>query len=131
MQRAGLNVTPPPLVLSPQPRAAADAESISEPSLRPGQKVTEGQAESRGQYKCVDWSNKDHQENRTGETTFQGSLRPNGCSVSEWCCEAVSLCQKAADVLVGGNCSVDSSGECSAGRLLQLSRLWRNYVMLC
>lgn len=42
----------------------------------------------------------------------------------------MSLYQKAADVRVGGNCSVDSSGECSVRRLLQLSRLWRNYVVL-
>ncbi|XP_030267064.1 calcitonin gene-related peptide type 1 receptor [Sparus aurata] len=74
------------------PRAAADAESISEPSLRPGQKVTEGQTESRGQYKCVDWSNKDHQENRTG--TFCGRVwdgglcwdeTPAGTSVTQNC----------------------------------------------
>ncbi|XP_036949979.1 calcitonin gene-related peptide type 1 receptor isoform X2 [Acanthopagrus latus] len=74
------------------PRAAADAESVSEPSVRPGQKVTEGQAESRGQYKCVDWSNKDHQENRTG--TFCGRVwdgwlcwdeTPAGTSVTQNC----------------------------------------------
>lgn len=51
------------VVLSPQRGAAAD------PSLRPGQSMTagQGQAVSQGQYKCLELSDKDHQENRTGE----------------------------------------------------------------
>ncbi|XP_070840424.1 calcitonin gene-related peptide type 1 receptor isoform X2 [Chaetodon trifascialis] len=46
--------------------AAAGAESFSDPSLRPGQSMTEGQAVSQAQFKCLQLSNKDHQGNRTG-----------------------------------------------------------------
>ncbi|XP_076610983.1 calcitonin gene-related peptide type 1 receptor isoform X1 [Chaetodon auriga] len=46
--------------------AAAGAESFSDPSLRPGQSMTDGQAVSQAQFKCLQLSNKDHQGNRTG-----------------------------------------------------------------
>lgn len=55
------------LVLSPQHRVVAATESVSDSSLSPGQNMTEGQAMSRGHYKCAELSNKDHRENRTGE----------------------------------------------------------------
>ncbi|KAG7245038.1 hypothetical protein INR49_023604 [Caranx melampygus] len=53
-------------------RAAAGTEPISDPSLRPGQGTTEGQSQaaSQGQYKCLELSNKDHHENRTGSPAF-------------------------------------------------------------
>ncbi|KAI4817946.1 hypothetical protein KUCAC02_011315, partial [Chaenocephalus aceratus] len=49
-------------------RVAGVAESISDPSLRPGLSLTDGQdqAVSQGQYKCLKLSNRDQQENRTG-----------------------------------------------------------------
>ncbi|XP_034561232.1 calcitonin gene-related peptide type 1 receptor [Notolabrus celidotus] len=55
-------------------KVAAGAESVSEPSLRTRQSMTEGQgkAVSLGQYKCLEVSNKDHQENQNG--TFCGRL---------------------------------------------------------
>lgn len=55
------------LVLSPQHRVVEATESVSDSSLSLGQNRTEGQAMSRGHYKCVELSNKDHRENRTGE----------------------------------------------------------------
>ncbi len=55
------------VVLSPQRRAAAGAQSVSDPLLRPGQSLIEGRAVSQGQYKCLQLFNKDHKENRTGE----------------------------------------------------------------
>ena len=57
------------VLLSPQRRVAGGAESISDPSLRPGNSMTDGQnqAVSQGQYKCLELSSKDYQENRTGE----------------------------------------------------------------
>lgn len=47
--------------------------------------MTEEQAVSQGQFKCLQLSNKDHQENRTGEKlkSFYGLLRPNGFSLGE------------------------------------------------
>ncbi|XP_059205628.1 calcitonin gene-related peptide type 1 receptor isoform X1 [Centropristis striata] len=62
------------VVLSPQRSVAGGAESISDPSLRPGHSMTDGQGQamSLGQYKCLELSNKDHQENRTG--TFCGRM---------------------------------------------------------
>uniref|UniRef100_UPI0037E8E2E8 calcitonin gene-related peptide type 1 receptor n=1 Tax=Semicossyphus pulcher TaxID=241346 RepID=UPI0037E8E2E8 len=49
-------------------KAAAGTESISDSSLRTEPSMTEGQGQavSQGQYKCLELSNKDHQENRTG-----------------------------------------------------------------
>ncbi|XP_039977702.1 calcitonin gene-related peptide type 1 receptor [Xiphias gladius] len=49
-------------------RAVAGAESMSDPSLRPGQGITEGQRQvvNQAKYKCVELSNKDRPENRTG-----------------------------------------------------------------
>ncbi|GLD57835.1 calcitonin gene-related peptide type 1 receptor-like protein, partial [Lates japonicus] len=75
-------------------KAAAGTGPISDPSLRPGQSMTEGQSQaaSHGQYKCLELSNKDHQENRTG--TFCGHMwdgllcwgeTPAGTSVTQNC----------------------------------------------
>ncbi|XP_050922100.1 calcitonin gene-related peptide type 1 receptor isoform X2 [Lates calcarifer] len=75
-------------------KAAAGTGPISDPSLRPGQSMTEGQSQaaSHSQYKCLELSNKDHQENRTG--TFCGHLwdgllcwgeTPAGTSVTQNC----------------------------------------------
>ncbi|XP_044026958.1 uncharacterized protein calcr isoform X2 [Siniperca chuatsi] len=75
-------------------RAVAGTESISDPLLKPGQSMTEGQSQavSQGQYKCLELSNKDHQENRTG--TFCGRIwdgllcwdeTPAGTSVTQNC----------------------------------------------
>ncbi|XP_067467309.1 calcitonin gene-related peptide type 1 receptor [Thunnus thynnus] len=75
-------------------RVAAGAETIPDPSLRPGQSIVEGwgQAVSQGQYKCLELSNKDHQQNRTG--TFCGHMwdgllcweeTPPGTSVTQNC----------------------------------------------
>ncbi|XP_071356798.1 calcitonin gene-related peptide type 1 receptor [Trachinotus anak] len=74
--------------------AAAGAEPISDSSLRPGQRMTEGQSQvvSQGQYKCLELSNKHQQENKTG--TFCGwmwdgllcwSETPAGTSVTQNC----------------------------------------------
>ncbi|KAI3358497.1 hypothetical protein L3Q82_014916, partial [Scortum barcoo] len=65
---------PSGVVLSPQRGAAAGAESIPDPSLKPGQSMTEGQGQavSQGQYKCLELPDKDHQENRTG--TYCGHM---------------------------------------------------------
>lgn len=52
---------------SSQHSVVEGTESVSDPLLSPGQSMTEGQAMSQGQYKCLELSNKDHQENRTGE----------------------------------------------------------------
>jgi len=57
-------------MFSSQLRAAASSEPITDPSVIPGPSIVEGQSEqalSQGQYKCLELSNKDHQENRTGE----------------------------------------------------------------
>ena len=74
-------------MLSPQRRVAGGAESISDPSLGPGHSVTDGQGQavSQGQYKCLELSHKEHQENRTGERpkSFQGFLRPNRLALGE------------------------------------------------
>ncbi|XP_058475536.1 calcitonin gene-related peptide type 1 receptor [Solea solea] len=75
-------------------RAATDTEQISEPSLRPGQQMTEGPspALSQSQYRCLELSNKDQQDNRTG--SFCGRLwdgllcwgeTPAGTSVTQHC----------------------------------------------
>ncbi|KAF3833758.1 hypothetical protein F7725_024962 [Dissostichus mawsoni] len=83
-----------PLVLSPQRSVAGVAESISDPSLRPGLSLTDGQdqAVSQGQYKCLKLSNRDQQENRTGTfcgRMWDGSLcwdeTPAGTSVTQNC----------------------------------------------
>ncbi|KAK2830252.1 hypothetical protein Q5P01_018183 [Channa striata] len=75
-------------------RAEAGAEPISDPSLRPGQTMTEGESQvvSQGQYKCLEVSNKDHQGNRTGtycEHMWDGLLcwgeTPAGTSVVQKC----------------------------------------------
>lgn len=74
---------PPPLtssvVLSLQCKAAAGTGPISDPSLRPGQSMTEGQSQaaSHSQYKCLELSNKDHQENRTGERPKSSKAQTN------------------------------------------------------
>ncbi|KAM4539366.1 calcitonin gene-related peptide type 1 receptor isoform 1-T2 [Odontesthes bonariensis] len=50
-------------------RAAASSEPITDPSVIPGPSIAEGQSAqplSQGQYKCLELSNKDHQENRAG-----------------------------------------------------------------
>uniref|UniRef100_A0A3Q3XP77 Calcitonin gene-related peptide type 1 receptor n=1 Tax=Mola mola TaxID=94237 RepID=A0A3Q3XP77_MOLML len=54
------------LWLSPQHRAVAGSDSVSDPLLSPVQNVTEGQAVSQGQCRCLELSNKEHQQNRTG-----------------------------------------------------------------
>ncbi|TDH04291.1 hypothetical protein EPR50_G00150160 [Perca flavescens] len=75
-------------------RVAGGAESISDPSLRPGNSMTDGQnqAVSQGQYKCLELSSKDYQENRTGtfcERMWDGFLcwdeTPAGMSVTQNC----------------------------------------------
>ncbi|KAL7381124.1 hypothetical protein ABVT39_000927 [Epinephelus coioides] len=75
-------------------RAAGDTESISDPSLRPGHSMTDeqGQALSQGQYKCLELSKKDHQENRTGmfcrpmwDGFFCWGETPAGTSVTRNC----------------------------------------------
>ncbi|CAB1443087.1 unnamed protein product [Pleuronectes platessa] len=81
-------------------RAAAGTESISDPSLRRGQSMTEGQspAVSQGQYQCLQPSNKDRQDNRTvlSGGTFCGRIwdglfcwaeTPAGTSVTQNCPE--------------------------------------------
>uniref|UniRef100_A0A3Q3K508 Calcitonin gene-related peptide type 1 receptor n=1 Tax=Monopterus albus TaxID=43700 RepID=A0A3Q3K508_MONAL len=82
-------------VLSLQRRAAAaDTEPVSDASHSPGKSMTEGQSQavSQGQYKCLELSNKDHPENRTG--TFCGLMwdgllcwheTPAGTSVTQNC----------------------------------------------
>ncbi|XP_045915119.1 calcitonin gene-related peptide type 1 receptor [Micropterus dolomieu] len=81
-------------------RAAAGAESISDPSLRPGQSMTEGQAQavSQGQYKCLELSNQYLQENRTGTfcgRIWDGSLcwdkTPAGTFVTQNCPDHLDL----------------------------------------
>ncbi|MEQ2292359.1 hypothetical protein AMECASPLE_022418, partial [Ameca splendens] len=50
-------------------KEAAGAETISETSLSPGLSTVSGQSEkalSQGQYRCVEPSRRDAQENRTG-----------------------------------------------------------------
>ncbi|XP_037651422.1 calcitonin gene-related peptide type 1 receptor [Sebastes umbrosus] len=75
-------------------RVVGGAESISDPSLRPGRSVTDGQdqAVSQGQYKCLELSYKEHQENRTGMfcgRMWDGFLcwdeTPAGTSVTQNC----------------------------------------------
>ncbi|XP_033493341.1 calcitonin gene-related peptide type 1 receptor [Epinephelus lanceolatus] len=75
-------------------RTAGGAESISDPSLRPGHSMTDeqGQALSQGQYKCLELSKKDHQENRTGtfcrpmwDGFFCWDETPAGTSVTRNC----------------------------------------------
>ncbi|XP_051245804.1 calcitonin gene-related peptide type 1 receptor isoform X1 [Dicentrarchus labrax] len=80
------------VVFSPQHRTVAGAESISDPSHRPGKSLTEGEAMSQGQYRCLELSNKDHQENRTGTLCariWDGLLcwddTPAGTSVTQNC----------------------------------------------
>nr|XP_020469780.1 calcitonin receptor isoform X1 [Monopterus albus] len=74
--------------------AAADTEPVSDASHSPGKSMTEGQSQavSQGQYKCLELSNKDHPENRTG--TFCGLMwdgllcwheTPAGTSVTQNC----------------------------------------------
>ncbi|XP_074542991.1 calcitonin gene-related peptide type 1 receptor [Halichoeres trimaculatus] len=55
-------------------KVAAGEESVLDSSLRTGQSMSEGEVEavSQGQHKCLEVSNKDHQENRTG--VFCGRL---------------------------------------------------------
>ncbi|XP_031709618.1 calcitonin gene-related peptide type 1 receptor [Anarrhichthys ocellatus] len=73
---------------------AGGAESISDPSLRPGHSMTDGHGQtlSKGQYKCLELSHKDHQDNRT--VTFCGRMwdgllcwdeTPAGTSVTQNC----------------------------------------------
>ncbi|XP_054461399.1 calcitonin gene-related peptide type 1 receptor [Anoplopoma fimbria] len=75
-------------------RAAGGAESISDPSISPGHSMTDGhdQPLSKGQYKCLELTHKDHQDNRTG--TFCGRMwdgllcweeTPVGTSVTQNC----------------------------------------------
>ncbi|XP_032390824.1 calcitonin gene-related peptide type 1 receptor isoform X3 [Etheostoma spectabile] len=75
-------------------RGVGGAESISDPSLRPGNSMTDGQSQavSQGQYECLELSNKDHQANRTGlfcERMWDGFLcwdeTPAGMSVTQNC----------------------------------------------
>ncbi|KAK2921196.1 calcitonin gene-related peptide type 1 receptor isoform X1 [Channa argus] len=75
-------------------RAEAGAEPISDPSLRLGQSMTEGESQmvSQRQYKCLELSNKDYQENRNGtycEHMWDGLLcwgeTPAGTSVTQTC----------------------------------------------
>ncbi|KAG7501002.1 calcitonin receptor [Solea senegalensis] len=75
-------------------RAATDTEQISEPSLRPGQQMTEGPspAVSQSQYRCLELSNKDQQDNTTGSfcrRLWDGLLcwdeTPAGTSVTQHC----------------------------------------------
>ncbi|KAM6903819.1 calcitonin gene-related peptide type 1 receptor [Lycodopsis pacificus] len=73
---------------------AGGAESISDPSLRPGHSMTDGHGQtlSMGQFKCLELSHKDHQDNRT--VTFCGRMwdgllcweeTPAGTSVTQNC----------------------------------------------
>ncbi|XP_034747375.1 calcitonin gene-related peptide type 1 receptor isoform X6 [Etheostoma cragini] len=75
-------------------RVVGGAESILDPSLRPGNSMTDGQSQavSQGQYECLELSNKDHQENRTGlfcERMWDGFLcwdeTPAGMAVTQNC----------------------------------------------
>ncbi|XP_035807407.2 calcitonin gene-related peptide type 1 receptor [Amphiprion ocellaris] len=82
-------------------RAAAGTEPNSNPSFSPRQGITEGhseQAMSHGQYKCLELSNKDQQENRTG--VFCGHMwdgllcwdeTPAGTSVTQNCPDQLDL----------------------------------------
>ncbi|XP_034096749.1 calcitonin gene-related peptide type 1 receptor isoform X1 [Gymnodraco acuticeps] len=81
-------------------RVAGVAESISDPSLRPGLSLTDGQdqAVSQDQYKCLKLSNRDQQENRTGTfcgRMWDGSLcwdeTPAGTSVTQNCPDHLDL----------------------------------------
>ncbi|XP_056256066.1 calcitonin gene-related peptide type 1 receptor isoform X1 [Seriola aureovittata] len=81
-------------------RAAAGAEPISDPSLTPGQSMIEGQSQavSQGQYKCLELSNKDHQEKRTGmfcgrmwDGLLCWSETPAGTSLTQNCPDHLDL----------------------------------------
>ncbi|XP_047461761.1 calcitonin gene-related peptide type 1 receptor isoform X2 [Mugil cephalus] len=79
----------------PMCTAAAGNEPISHPSLNNGQNIIEGRSEealSQGQYKCLELSNKDHQQNRTDVfcgLMWDGLLcwdeTPAGTSVTQNC----------------------------------------------
>ncbi|XP_068188544.1 uncharacterized protein calcr isoform X2 [Antennarius striatus] len=71
-------------------RVIAGTESVSDPSLSPGQSMTDRLAAS--QHKCLNLSNRDHQQNRSG--AFCGSIwdgllcwdeTPAGMSVTQNC----------------------------------------------
>ncbi|MEQ2210516.1 hypothetical protein XENOCAPTIV_014755, partial [Xenoophorus captivus] len=81
--------------VSPQLKEAAGAETISETSLSPGLSTVSGQSEkalSQGQYRCLEPSRRDAQENRTGlfcSPMWEGFMcwnkTPAGESVTQKC----------------------------------------------
>lgn len=86
--------------LSPQHRVEAGTEPMSGPSLSPEASTIRGhgeQALSRGRYKCLELSKKNHPENQTGEMLMgtDSNLRGSVPSV-----EALQCCHKLLTVFL-------------------------------
>ncbi|XP_034401358.1 LOW QUALITY PROTEIN: calcitonin gene-related peptide type 1 receptor [Cyclopterus lumpus] len=112
-------------------RVVGGAESISDPSLRPGHSMTDGPGQmlSNGQYKCLELSHKEHQDNRTGtfcRRMWDGLLcwdeTPAGTSVTQNCPDHPDLdpTQKATKY-----CEADGEWFYHP----ESKRIWTNYTL--
>ncbi|XP_010772958.1 calcitonin gene-related peptide type 1 receptor [Notothenia coriiceps] len=119
-------------------RVAGVAESISDPSLRPGLSLTDGQdqAVSQGQYKCLKLSNRDQQENRTGTFCghmWDGSLcwdeTPAGTSVTQNCPDHLDPTEKVTKYCAEFGNWVETASNCQPASKSKLERKVPHFLL--